>query len=218
MSEKNPNTLWFRFARWCCKVFCRTVFRFRVYGRENVPDQGAFILICNHQSFLDPVFCGIPLKQPTYFLARDTLFANKFFGWLISSVNTIPVRRGQPDLSAMRKIIGKLRRGNGVCLFPEATRTSDGKISPFKPGFGLLCRRGNAAIVPVVIDGAFECWPRHKKLFSPASEIVVRYGQVITADQAKNMNDHQLAATLTSTLRQMQNDCRLKHGREPYIY
>jgi len=209
---------WFRFARWVCKVFCRLFFRIRVYGKKNVPEEGPLLLVSNHQSFLDPVFCGIPLKRPLYFLARDTLFANRFFGWLISSVNTIPVRRGKADLSAVKTIIGKLKEGGGVCLFPEATRTKDGKIAPFKPGFGLLCRRGKAAVVPVVIDGAFECWPRHKKIFSLGSEIVICYGKCITAEQVKEMNDKELAKNLTDILRQMQNDCRIKHGKEPLKY
>jgi len=209
---------WFRFARWVCKVFCRLFFRIRVYGRKNVPEEGPLLLVSNHQSFLDPVFCGIPLKRPLYFLARDTLFANRFFGWLISSVNTIPVRRGKADLSAVKTIIGKLKEGSGICLFPEATRTEDGKIASFKPGFGLLCRRGKAAVVPVVIDGAFECWPRHKKIFSPGSEIVICYGKCITAEQVKEMNDMELAKNLTDMLRRMQNDCRIKHGKEPLQY
>ena len=185
------------------------------------------MLVSNHQSFLDPVFCGIPLKRPLYFLARDTLFRplvfcrrrkRGFFGWLISSVNTIPVRRGKADLSAVKTIIGKLKEGSGVCLFPEATRTKDGKIAPFKPGFGLLCRRGKAAVVPVVIDGAFECWPRHKKIFSPGSEIVICYGKCITPKEVKEMNDMELAKNLTDMLRRMQNDCRIKHGKEPLKY
>ena len=188
------------------------------YGKENIPEEGAFLLVSNHQSFLDPVFCGIALKRPLYFLARDTLFKNWFFGWLISSVNTIPVRRGEADLSAMKKIIGKLKEGNGVCLFPEATRSSDGKIAPFKSGFGLLCRRGQAAVVPVVIDGAFECWPRHKKIFSPGGRIVVCYGKCITAEQVKKMSDKELAENLTDTLREMQTKIRIKQGKEPYNY
>ncbi|HEW79158.1 MAG TPA: 1-acyl-sn-glycerol-3-phosphate acyltransferase, partial [Phycisphaerales bacterium] len=156
--------------------------------------------------------------RPMYFLARDTLFANRFFGWLISSVNTIPVKRGQADLSAMKKIISKLKEGNSVCLFPEATRTRDGKITPFKPGFGLLCRRGEAAVVPVVIDGAFECWPRHKKIFSPGSAITICYGKAIPAEQVKKMSDRKLAEVLTNTLRQMQTKNRLKHGKKSYNY
>ena len=210
--------IWFRFARMLCRIFCRLFLRLRVYGVENVPGQGALVLVCNHQSFLDPIFCGVPLKRPLYFLARDTLFTNQFFGRLLSSVNTIPVRRDQADLAAIKTVITKLKKGNGVCLFPEATRTRDGKITPFKPGFCLLCRRGEAAVVPVAIDGAFECWPRHKKVFSPGKEISVCYGECITAEQVKNMNDRELAENLTNTLRQMQNDCRIRHGKEPLKY
>jgi cytidylate kinase len=215
--ERRATFRWFRFARWFCKIFCMAFFRLRPAGLENVPDQGALVLICNHQSFLDPVLCGIFVKRPLYFLARDSLFRG-FFGRLIASVNTIPVKRGAADLSAMKTIISKLKEGSGVCLFPEATRTSDGRITPFKPGFGLLCRRGGAAVVPVLIDGAFECWPRHKKLFSPGGRIVICYGKCISAKQVRRMGDRKLAELLTDTLRQMQNDCRVNQGKEPYSY
>ncbi len=212
-----PKMLWPRFARWLCKVFCRTFFRLHPQGRENIPDYGPLVLICNHQSFLDPVFCGIFVKRPLYYLARDTLFRG-LFGKLLVSIQTIPVKRGEADLPAMRTVIGKLKQGNGVCLFPEGTRTSDGKITAFKPGFGLLCRRGNAAVVPVLIDGAFETWPRHKKLFSIGGSIFIQYGKCIPASEVKKMDDRQLAEFLTDTLRKMQNDCRLKQGKEPYSY
>ena len=227
MLKKRLKIGWFHFARWICKIFCRLFFKIRVYGTENVPEQGSLVLVSNHQSFLDPIFCGIFLKRHLYFLARDTLFTNRFFGWLISSVNTIPVRRDEPrsseglgeaNLAAMKKVIGKLKEGNGVCLFPEATRTRDGKITPFKPGFGLLCRRGEAAVVPVVIDGAFECWPRHQKVFTLGSRIVICYGKAITAEDVKNMSDRELAEKLTNVLREMQNNCRVQQGKEPYCY
>ncbi len=217
MLKERLRAGWFGLARWACRVFCILFFRMHVYGKENIPAKGAFILVSNHQSYLDPIFCGIPLKRHLYFLARDSLFTNWFFGKLISSVNTIPVKRGEADLTAMRKVIGKLKEGRAFCLFPEGTRTSDGKIAPFKSGVGLLCRRGAAAVVPAVIDGAFECWPRHKKIFSPGS-ISVCYGEVITAEQVKNMGDKKLAEVLTNTLRGMQNECRQKAGKKPYDY
>ena len=218
MLRKILKVTWFWYARWVCRVFCILFFRLRAYGLQNVPTKGAFVLISNHQSFLDPLFCGTPLKKHLHFLARDTLFTNRFFGWLISSVNTIPVRQGEADLPAIRKVIAKLKEGCSVCLFPEGTRSSDGKITPFNPGLSLLCRRGRAAIVPVVIDGAFECWPRHKKIFSPGGKISVCYGKTITPEQVEKMDDRQLADNLTRTLRRMQNDCRLKHGKKPYDY
>ena len=217
MNNEQPKMIWFRFARWLCKIFCMTFFRLHPAGRENVPDHGPLVLICNHQSFLDPVLCGIFVKRPLYFLARDSLFRG-FFGRLIASVNTIPVKRGTADLASIKTIIKKLKEGNGVCLFPEATRSNDGKITPFKPGFGLLCRRGGAAVVPVLIDGAFECWPRHKKLFSPGGHIAIHYGKCIPAGKVKKMDDRKLAELLTDTLRRMQNDCRLNQGKKPYDY
>lgn len=217
MLKEKLKAVWFWHGRWICRVFCILFFRVRSYGRENVPDKGAFILVSNHQSYLDPIFCVGPLKRPSGFVARDSLFSNWFFSLLISSMNTMPVKLGEADISAMRKIIGKLKKGEGVCLFPEGTRTHDGKIAPLKPGFGLLCRRGGAAVVPVVIDGAFECWPRYKKLFSPGP-ISVCYGKPISAEQAKKMGDKKLAELLTDTLRQMQTNCRIKHGKKPYDY
>jgi 1-acyl-sn-glycerol-3-phosphate acyltransferase len=217
MLKERLNARWFWLARWICKVFCILFFRVRTYGRDNVPDKGAFVLVSNHQSYLDPIFCVGPLRRPSSFVARESLFSNWFFGPLLSSVNAIPVKMGEADLPAMRMVLSKLKKGGGVCLFPEGTRTYDGKIASFKGGIGFLCRRGEATVVPVVIDGAFECWPRHKMIFSPGS-ILVLYGKAITAEQVKNMSDEKLAEVLTDTLRRMQNECRLKQGKKPYDY
>jgi 1-acyl-sn-glycerol-3-phosphate acyltransferase len=208
---------WYWLARWICRVFCLLFFPVRTYGRDNIPNKGAFIIVSNHQSYLDPIFCAGFIKRHSYFVARDTLFKNWFFGPLISSVNAIPVKLGEPDISAMRKVLEKLKDGRGVTLFPEGTRTHDGKITPFKPGLGLLSRRGKAPIVPVVIDGAFECWPRHKKLFRPG-RIRVTYGKPISPEQVKQMGDEKLAELLTHTLRKMQNHSRLNQNKSPYKY
>jgi 1-acyl-sn-glycerol-3-phosphate acyltransferase len=211
------NAVWFWFARWICRVFCLLFFRVRTYGQNNIPKKGAFILVSNHQSYLDPIFCAAPIKRHSSFLARDTLFTNWFFGPLISSVNAIPVKLGEPDIAAMRKVLEKLKKGGGVTIFPEGTRTFDGKITPFKPGLGLLARRGAAPIVPVVIDGAFECWPRNKKLFTPG-RIHVTYGKPITVQQVKDMGDKKLAEFLTQTLRKMQTQSRLIQNKKPFTY
>ena len=199
-------------------MLCRLFFRFHVYGVDNVPAEGPLLIISNHQSFLDPVFCAVNVNRHLIFLARDTLFKHRFFGRLISSVSAMPVRRGQADIKTIKTVIEKLKQGGAICLFPEGTRSPDGRIAAFKPGFGLLCRRSGAAIVPAVIDGAFEAWPKHKKMASFGRKIVVCYGPVMPAEKVSKMNDRELAEQLTKTLRQMQNDCRLKHGKVPYVY
>jgi 1-acyl-sn-glycerol-3-phosphate acyltransferase len=218
MSQGKLNIMWFGFCKFTCKVFCSIFFRISVYGKETVPHDGPLLLVSNHQSFLDPLLCGTPLKRHSHFMARDTLFKNKFLGRLFRSVNATPVRRGEADISAIKLIIEKLKQGLCVCIFPEATRTSDGKIADFKPGLGLLCRRSNATIVPVVLDGLFECWPRSRKIFKPFKKVVVSYGKPILPQQIVSMDNEQLAAYLTKTLRQMQNDCRIKQGKQPFVY
>jgi len=189
-----------------------------VYGLENVPDNGPLLLVCNHQSYLDPLFCGSRVKRNLCFMARDSLFAPRFLGGLLLSLGVTPVSRGKADIAMTKRIISTLRQGNAVCLFPEGTRTSDGKIAELKAGFGLIARRGEAAIVPVVIDGGFECWPRHQKLFSLGSRITVCYGKAITAERVKAMKNRQLAAVMTDTLRKMQTQCRVMNGKKGYNY
>jgi 1-acyl-sn-glycerol-3-phosphate acyltransferase len=210
--------MWFDFCRNLCRIFCKICFRVRVYGKENIPKEGAVLLVSNHQSFVDPLFCGNPLKRQITFLARDTLFKNRFFGAILRSVNAIPVRRGEADVGAMKTIIARLKEGGVVCLFPEGTRTEDGRINELKAGFGLLARRGGAAIVPVLIDGAFECWPRDKKLFKLRSAVTVHYGSPFSFEQVKETDERQLAAELTATLRKMQHEHRKSAGKDAFDY
>ena len=217
MSTKFLKTSWYWLARLGCQMFCALVFRYRVYGRENVPQDGPVILASNHQSFLDPVFCGVALKRHLVYVARDTLFRYRLFAFLIHSLNAIPIGRDKADIAAMRAIIARLREGAAVCLYPEGTRTRDGRIVPVKPGFGLLCRRARAAVVPVLIDGGFETWPRHKRFLRPGA-ILVQFGTPLSPAQIETMTNEDLADHLTRTLRQMQHASRTKQGKPPYNY
>jgi len=209
---------WYIFALWISRMFCVIFFSMHLQGQENVPAKGPFLLISNHQSFLDPLFCGAPLRRQLIYVARDSLFRNWLFGAIITSVGVIPIRRNTADLSAIKQMIAKLKLGFGLCLFPEATRTTNGKIRPMRPGFALLSRKTNAPIVPVVIDGAFDCWPRNRKVFLPWVRISVCYGKKISAEKVVEMGDEKLASYLTDVMRDMLNRCRVLYGREPYVY
>jgi 1-acyl-sn-glycerol-3-phosphate acyltransferase len=217
MSKEMLKAGWYWLARLGCQMFCALVFRCRVYGRENVPATGPVILASNHQSYLDPVYCGVGLRRHLVYVARDTLFRYRLFAFLIHSLNAIPVSRDKADIAAMRAIIARLREGAAVCLYPEGTRTRDGRIIPVKAGFGLLCRRAKAVVVPVLIDGAFEAWPRHKRFFEPGS-VQVQFGTPLSPAQIETMTNEELAGHLTRTLRHMQHAARLKAGRRPYAY
>jgi 1-acyl-sn-glycerol-3-phosphate acyltransferase len=150
----------------------------RTWGVENVPERGGVLLAANHQSFLDPPAVGLALRRQVYYVARASLFRVPLLGWFLRKQHGVPIERDAADLSAIRMAIDLLRRGEGLVLFPEGTRTSDGSVGEFRPGFAIVAARARAPIVPVAIDGAFEAWPRGQRL-PRSGRVRVAYGQPV---------------------------------------
>jgi 1-acyl-sn-glycerol-3-phosphate acyltransferase len=217
MIKRTLKYLWYFICCWPCRFFCLLMFQTRAYNHNKIPRKGGFLLLCNHQSFLDPMLTAIPVTRQCCFAARDTLFKPSALAWLIRSFNAIPIKRDRANLTAMRLCIDRLKAGYGLILYPEATRTKDGRIAEIKPGFGLIAKRANVPVIPAVIDGAFECWPRHKKFFS-AGKVFVAYGKSIPPEKIAELGDKQFAKLLTKILREMQTELRLRVGREPFNY
>src|SRR5688572_18799201 len=106
----------------------RLYFRWRVYNPENVPLIGPVILASNHASFLDPPLVGSGLPRPINYLARETLFRLPVVGGILRSWNAVPVDRDGTSPSGLRNILNRLQKGGAIILFPEGTRTRDGKL------------------------------------------------------------------------------------------
>jgi len=157
-------TLFYGFVKSTMWLILKTFFRLRVHGAGNLPREGGVLVASNHQSYLDPVIVTVAFRRPIAFMARDTLFKNPLFGRLISALNAFPVRRHSADIGAMREAVHRLQSGNVLLVFPESERTHDGRIGEMRGGPVILAHRAGAPIVPVVIKGAFEAWPRTRKL------------------------------------------------------
>ena len=185
---------YFRFMRYLSQSALAMYFGGRVFGLENVPKTGGVILACNHQSFFDPLAATCAIHREGNYLARDTLFRNPLFGRLIRSVNAFPVKRGEGDIGAMKEILRRLRDGKLVLIFPEGTRTRDGSIGPINPNSMAVAKRAGVAVVPAVIDGAFEAWPRSQLLPSPRS-LYVTYGKAISPEEVRAWPIERIAET-----------------------
>jgi 1-acyl-sn-glycerol-3-phosphate acyltransferase len=152
------------------------LFRIRAWGVENVPRRGSVVLVSNHQSFLDPPALGLCLPRQIHYMARASLFRLWPAGAVLRGWHAMPIERGTSDLAAIRLAIDVLRAGHGLLLFPEGTRTRDGSIGPFKPGFAMVAARARVPVMPAAIDGAFGAWPRWQRLPRPG-RICVAYGE-----------------------------------------
>jgi len=210
-------TLLYSFARLGLQVLMPVAWDIRVLNRHYEPARGSAVYICNHQSFLDPMLMSFALRRPMNYMARDTLFRLPGFKWIITALNAFPVRRGTADTGAMREAMRRLKAGGQVVIFAEGTRTHDGRIGPFLPGVALLAQRSADWTLPVVIDGAYEAWPRTRKLPSPG-RIVVQYAEPIRREQARKMDAETFLSQVRETIIEMQTDIRRRISRPELKY
>lgn len=161
------------------------------------------VVASNHQSYLDPVLVGVALSRSMNYMARSSLFRFAPFGWLIRSVNAFPVHREGIDTKAMREAIRRVSAGGGVIIFPEGTRTRDGRLGRIRKGAGLVSRRAKAALVPALVDGAFEAWPRHRVVPRMCS-IRVAFGDAIPYAEQKAMSEEDIAERLTTAMMELE--------------
>lgn len=145
---------------WGARLLGRLLFRFRMLHRERMINAGPAILASNHQSYLDPPLVGNASDRPIFFLARKTLLDAPLLKWVLPRLNVIPVDQEGNDRSALKAIIRVLRAGEAVLVFPEGSRTLDGKLQPALPGLGFVIAKTLAPVVPMRIFGAYEALPR----------------------------------------------------------
>jgi 1-acyl-sn-glycerol-3-phosphate acyltransferase len=154
-----------------------TYFRWRVYHSERVPLQGSVILASNHASFLDPPLVGSGLKRDINYLARKSLFRFPVLGWLLRTVNAVPVDRDGGGAAGLKAIMDRLHAGGAIILFPEGTRTTDGGLQPARSGVGLTVIKSNAPVVPVRVFGTYEALGKRGGHFPWPHRVAVKYGR-----------------------------------------
>jgi len=162
---------WFGF-RVIFTVYCRS----RVFNPERVPKTGPAILASNHASFLDPFLVGASLPREINYLARDDLFTVPVLGWILRKWHAVPVNREGGGAKGLRAILDRLLAGGAIILFPEGTRSRDGKLQPARSGIGLTVIKSTAPVVPVRVFGTFEAFNRHMRLPRPYG-VAVKFGQ-----------------------------------------
>lgn len=191
--------LYYRFLRLLAQALHVLYFQGRVFGISNVPDSGGVLLACNHQSYFDPVLVTLPLYREGNYMARDTLFRQRHFRMLIESLNAFPVKRGAGDVGAVKEILRRLKAGKVVVVFPEGTRTVDGNLGEINSNTLLIAKKAGVAIVPTVIDGAFDSWPKGQLLPAPA-RMYVSYCEAILPDQVEKLTIEEITSIVSQRL------------------
>jgi 1-acyl-sn-glycerol-3-phosphate acyltransferase len=173
------------FIGWCgFRVLFKAYFRWHVYNAGRVPLKGGVILASNHAGYLDPPLIGAGLRRLVNFLARENLFGMPVIGWVLRQWEVVPVDRDGGGAVGLRAILDRLLAGGAILLFPEGTRTHDGKIQPVRAGIGLTVLKSTAPVVPVRVFGMFEAYGRHLRFPRPY-RVAVKYGQPMHFEQLR---------------------------------
>lgn len=160
-------------------------FRLRTVDRHHVPLTGPVILASNHVSYLDPPLIGCTLPRTIHSMARKSLFDNPILSWVMRGLAALPIDRDGGGGAGLKTIFERLGVGAGILLFPEGTRSPDGRIHPAKAGIGLIIIRSTAPVIPVRMLGAYDAWGRHQRLPRPA-RITIVYGPPIDFGSLRN--------------------------------
>ena len=176
--ELPRSAFYHRLLRFSLVAAVRTFFKVRFSGAENIP-KGPVIFAANHQSVVDALFvlAKIPAKEfkKTYCFAKGKHFRQWWRRYMAKRNNIIIMREDEEIVDSIKRMASVLKKGRNVLIFPEGTRSRDGKLGDFKQTFSLLACEINVPIVPVAIDGAFEAFPRNRKFPHPFKKITVTY-------------------------------------------
>ena len=149
------------------KLILKIFWRFKRVGAEHIPKSGGVIIASNHVAYVDPPFLGAVTPRELFYMAKAELFSNALFGWLIRKYNAIPVTRGAFDRRAITRVVELLREGKGLLLFPDGTRSRDGKFLDPKLGLGKIALEAGVPIIPAYIHNSgklFTSFIRRKRL------------------------------------------------------
>jgi len=169
------------FARlWAHVVLAGAGVRLAVEVDPEVKPERGYVFLANHESYLDVPVLLAALPVPVRFAAKKSLFRLPFFGWAIRAGGFIPVDREnrRQAVEVFTAAAALLRSGASVALFPEGTRSPDGRLHRFQRGGFLIAQKCGAAIVPVGLSGTFEVLPRQRRTFRPGP-VRVRVGAPI---------------------------------------
>jgi len=182
---------WYLFWKLVMSAFFKMTTFYRIEGREHEPRRGPFIATGNHASAADPLIIGAALRHRAAFMAKAELFAVPVVGPWLRSIGSFPVRRGQPDRSAIRRSHEVLNAGGVLMMFPEGTRSPDGRLQEPEPGAALLALRTGVPVLPVAVVNSHRAMPKGSPI-PRFRRVTVRIGRPFAVSKIEGRLDHQL--------------------------
>ena len=197
-----------RFLSW---MLVKSLYRLRVQGIENIPEQGPALLVCNHVSYMDALIIGGAVPRPARFVMHHAIYHTPVLHWLFRTAKAIPIASAKTDPALLERafaaVDAALAEGEIVCLFPEGKLTLDGEIGVFRPGVQRILAARLVPVVPIALRGMWtSMWSQRDSKLSRMrvprrlrAHVELIIGAPIPATQAS-------AELLEATVRELRGD------------
>lgn len=174
----DPRLVWLhRFTCFWASLYTRLnpAWRVRVSGREKIRPDGVYVMVANHQSLLD-ILVLFRLFVHFKWVSKIENFRIPCIGWNMWLNRYIPLKRGdrRSVQRMMRACEQTLRAGSSIMMFPEGSRSNDGRLRPFKPGAFEMAQRAEVPILPIVVEGTGAALPKRGFVLRGLHRIRVR--------------------------------------------
>ncbi len=172
---KAANPFVYRLMQWVFRVIASLILKQRIIGLENIPQEGAYLLVMNHLSIWDPpvVFMHTPRRMIVF--VADKWRKNPIVAWVVNTVGAVWVARGEADMSAIKQSLNFLKGGTPMGMAPEGTRSRTGALIEGKTGAAYLADRAGVALVPTVVYGTEQVTENLKRL--RRTEVIMKVGE-----------------------------------------
>lgn len=183
--RSRPYNIFFGFVQIILKTVLRAFYRVELEGLSNIKKEGSIILCSNHISYADPLIIGAFFPRPVYFMAKIELFKNPILASIVRFFNSFAVKREKTDIRSIKISIDILENDQVLGIFPEGTRSPEGKLLRGQKGISFIAIKSGTPILPVAVSGTNKIVQKpHKRLFFP--KVRVKFGkQIDTEDYLK---------------------------------
>lgn len=189
------STFIYRLLKIILGPYLRVAYRVRIEGAEHFPDEGPVIVVGNHTSFMDSFWIPLAVPRRVVFLAKSEYFESWKTAWFFRSLGMIPIKRGSRHLAeaALQTGVEVLGEGGVLGLYPEGTRSPDGRLYRGRTGVARLAMNAKAPVVAIGLNGSREVMPKEARFPKLRGRVHIKFGAPMTFEKYEGQEADRLA-------------------------
>ena len=187
----------YKFVRGFAGVIFKLIYRIKIHGKENIPEDGRLIVGANHSHIFDPVVLALAIPREISFMGKKELFENKFLNYIFTNLGAFPVDRDGTDIKAVKTSLRVLQQEGALGIFPEGTRVKAYDENNAKAGMAMMSIRAKSQILPVYIESSYRIFSKIDVYIGKPIDLSEYYGERLSSEEYSKISKDILKSIYT---------------------